>query len=280
MVKIFLSFLFLFSLSFAEDNVTREEDFLSLKIENLLGSSMYEKDKSLLNVLFDPKSSFYKNDRVEVIKVVKTLEENGLLNLFFSRPQEIKLHFLTSGSPLFFVKLMDESLRNIGYYRYVTTAALLNRVEFKWSITLTSEYATNPLVLEKELNKRGCYITDVKRHSANEWTYTVDMRSGFLNLVELQSGQEVKLKHSLYAHWLNCSKIEKLRVKSTRRNNWYPDIAYYDSSLHLIKVLKRDKKSRNVIFRIPIRAKYMKISDMYTLKNVKDELVLTPLGKR
>ncbi len=280
MVKIVLSFLLLFSFTFAEETLDSDDNNLTLKIKSFLDVSVYETNRDFINIIFDPESDFYKNERVDVVKVLETLKENGLLNLFFKTPKEIQLNFKTSGSPLFFVKLMGDALRNIGYYRYVTTASTLNSSEFTWSIKLTSEYATDPLILQTELNKSGSNIIDINRASATEWTYVVDMGKSFLNLVELEDSQEVKLKRSLYAHWLNVANIEKLKIVSSRRNNWYPYIAYYDSSLHLLKVIKEDERYHTLKLEIPKEAKYIKISDLYSLKNVKDELTLYPTGSR
>ncbi len=284
MVKIVLSFLLVFSFSLVaneiDEVVESNDNNLTTKIKSFLDTEVYEQNKAFVDVVFDPESDFYQNERVDVVKVVETLKENGLLNLFFKTPREIQLNFKTSGSPLFFVKLMGDALRNIGYYRYVTTASNLNSSEFTWSIKLTSEYATDPLVLQTELNKSGSNIIDIDRSSATEWTYVVDMGSSFLNLVELENKQEIKLKRSLYAHWLNVSKIQKLKIVSSRRNNWYPYIAYYDSSLHLLKVIKEDERYSSMKLEIPKQAKYIKISDLYSLKNVKDELILHPSGRR
>ncbi len=284
MVKIVLSFLLLFSFSFAADemdeNLASNDNNLTQKIKSFLDVDVYEKNRAFINIIFDPESDFYQNERVDAVKVVETLKENGLLNLFFKTPKEIQLNFKTNGSPLFFVKLMGDALRNIGYYRYVTTASNLNSSEFTWSIKLTSEYATDPLVLQTELNRGGSNIIDIERSSATEWTYVVDMGGSFLNLVELENKAEVKLKRSLYAHWLNVAKIEKLKIVSSRRNNWYPYIAYYDSSLHLLKVIKEDERYSTLKLEIPKQAKYIKISDLYSLKNVKDALTLYPSGRR
>ena len=284
MVKIVLSFLLVFSFSLVANEIDEvgesNDNNLTTKIKSFLDAKVYEQNKAFVGVIFDPESDFYQNERVDVVKVVETLKENGLLNLFFKTPREIQLNFKTSGSPLFFVKLMGDALRNIGYYRYVTTASNLNSSEFTWSIKLTSEYATDPLVLQTELNKSGSNIINIDRTSATEWTYVVDMGSSFLNLVELENKQEIKLKRSLYAHWLNVAKIKKLKIVSSRRNNWYPYIAYYDSSLHLLKVIKEDERYSSMKLEIPKQAKYIKISDLYSLKNVKDELILHPSGRR
>jgi hypothetical protein len=175
---------------------------------------------------------------------------------------------------------MEDTLQNIGYFRYVTTASNFDTSEFTWSINLTSEYATDPLILQNELHKSGCNIVDVNKNSLKEWTYTIDITNGYLNVVQLHADEELKLKRSLYAHWLDISKIRSLKIRSSRRNRWYPYIAYYDASLHLLKLLKRDKIYKELSLKMPKNAKYMKISDMYTLKNVRDKLLLYPKGTR
>lgn len=279
MVKVFIAFILAFSFSFAEEVVV-EEDPLIQKIKTLIDINLYKQNKAYIDIIFSPKSEYYSAYRVDSVKVIQTLKENGLLDLFFKKPRELKLSFKTSGSPLFFVKIMGDTLRNIGYYRYVTQESTLNSSEFTWSIALTSEYATDPLILQKELQKSGCDVVDVHRNSATDWSYTIDMRDGYLNMPRLNVAEEVKLKRSLYAHWLNVSQIDKLRIYSSSRNSWYPYIAYYDSSLHLLKVIKRDSRRRNITLDMPSGAHYIKISDIYTLKNIRDGLVLTPSGSR
>jgi len=284
MVKYLLAFFLLFSSLHAGEvfieEVVVQEDQLTLKIKSFLETATYDNNKEFIQLIFEPKESYYQNGRINVVKVVQTLKENGLLKLFFSKPQELKLNFKTSGSPLFFVKLMGDTLRNIGYYRYMTTASNLDASEFTWNISLTSEYATDPLILDKELRKSGCKIIDLERKNAKEWTYIVDIAQAYLNVPELESQFEMSLKRSLYAHWLNVAKIKSLTIKSSRRNSWYPYIAYYDSSLHLLKVIRKDNIFSKIRLNIPQNAKYIKISDLYTLKNVRDELRLLPYGEK
>jgi hypothetical protein len=281
MVKFFLVFVVIFSFAMAEDiEDISSDDALTQKIKTLIDVNLYKQNKAYIDIIFSPKSDYYNGDRVDAVKVVQTLKENGLLDLFFKKPRELNLSFKTSGAPLFFVKIMGDTLRNIGYYRYVTKESALNPSEFVWTISLTAEYATDPLVLQKELQKSGCSIIDIQRDSATNWSYVVDMRDGYLNLQTLHSGHEVKLKRSLYAHWLNVSQINRLKIYSSSRNSWYPYVAYYDSSLHLLKVIRKNAKRRDITLEIPNDAVYIKISDIYTLKNIKDGLVLTPVGTR
>jgi len=281
MVKILLLLSFLFSFSYAlsetENNETlKSVDPLTSKIQSFLSEKTYSNNKAFINLIFEPKSDFYKNERVDAVKIVQTLKENGLLKLFFKKPHEIKLNFKTSGAPLFFVKIMGDTLRNIGYYRYMTVASNRDASEFIWNIALTSEYVTDPLILEDELRKSGCHIIDINRDSKTEWTYVIDIANAFLNVDTLHINEIKTLKRSLYAHWLNIENVKELKIVSTRHNKWYPYIAYYDASLHLLKVVKENYVHYKMNLDIPQNAKYIKISDLYTLQNIRDELTLYP----
>jgi len=278
MVKVLFAILLAFSLSLASE--VKENDLLTQKIQTLIEPQVYKQNSAYISILFSPASDYYLGDRVDAVKVIQTLKDNGLLNLFFKKPSELTLRFKTSGSPLFFVKIMGDTLRNIGYYRYVTQESNLNNSEFTWTINLTSEYATDPMILQQELRKSGCNIVNIHRNSPADWTYVVDMRDGELNVETLEDGIEVKLKRSLYAKWINVSQVKKLRITSSRRNSWYPYIAFYDSSLHLLEVLKKDTKKRKLLLDLKDNVHYIKISDIYTLKNIRDDLILTSVGPR
>lgn len=274
MVKIFLLFTLLVSFSCAED-------LLIKKIQNLINPATFAKDRAYIDTIFSQKKDFYADDgRVDTIKVIKTLKDNGILNLFFKKPRDINISFKTQGAPLFFIKIMGDSLQNIGYYKYVTNESKFNGSEFVWKINLTSEYAADPIIVSQELKKNNCRVVDVIRDGETDWTYVVDMKNAKLDVSELEDGVEFKLKRSLYAYWLDVSNIDKIEVSSSARNDWYPHIAYYDKSLKLLKVMKIDAKKTNITLEMKEDTRYIKISDIYTLKNIKDDLVLKPTAKK
>lgn len=274
MVKIFLLFTLLVSFSSAED-------LLIKKIQNLINPATFAKDRAYIDTIFSPKKDFYEDDgSVNSIKVIKTLKDNGILNLFFKKPRDINISFKTKGAPLLFIKIMSDSLQNIGYYKYITKESNLNDSEFTWKINLISEYAADPIILSQELKKSNCKIIDVIRENDSDWTYVVDIKNAKLDVIELEDGVEFKLKRSLYAYWIDVSNIEKIEISSSSRNDWYPYIAYYDKSLKLVKVSKIDTKKTNITLEIKEDTRYIKISDIYTLKNIKDDLVLSPTAKK
>jgi len=276
MVKIFLLLFLTFTLSFSQDN----DKIVLDKIQTLISNKAFVQNKAYIKIIFADSLNYFINNEIDSVKLIEKLKEHGLINLFFKTPRELVLNFETNGEPLFFVKIMGDTLRNIAYYRYVTQESNLQNKIFKWTISLNSEYATDPIILQKELFKSGCRITDVRRNSATDWTYIIDMQNAYINTQKLQSKVEVKLKRSLYAYWLNVESIKQLTIESSYKNNWYPYIAFYDKSLKLLRVLKKDRRRSKISLRISQNTKYVKISDMYTLKNIKDFLLLKPSGKK
>ncbi len=267
-------------LSFVFAQPSSHEERLFQKVRSILDTKSYAQNEAFIKIIFSPAGKFMLNDRVDSVKVVETLKENGLLELFFNKPTKIVLEFRTNGAALFFVKIVSDTLRNIGYYRFVTNASKYNNSEFTWSVNITSEYAADPMILQKELQKSGCSIVDIKRESPTHWSYTIDMQNAHLPVKKLQERVVVTLRRSLFPYWLDVSQIRRLRVVSRGRNHWYPDVSFYDSHLHLVKVVQRDKRMYDVMFNIPKNAKYIKIADLYTMKNIKDSLELHPVGSR
>ena len=282
MVKTLLVCLLILSFSYGDElEEANQKNLLIDKIKTLIDPVVFEKDRAYIDIIFSKKDDYYTVDGgVDSVKIIETLKENGILNLFFKEPREINITFKTEGTPLFFVKIMSDTLRNIGYYRYVTEESNLKYSEFTWKISLTSEYSTDPIILSKELKKNGCKIVDVIRESATNWTYVIDMKNAMLNTKILKDGVQIKLKRSLYSYWLDVSKIKTLQISSSYRNSWYPYIAYYDKSLKLLRVIKKDTRRRVITLDMKENTSYLKISDIYTLKNIKDAIVLSPKGTR
>jgi hypothetical protein len=250
------------------------------KIESLVGRTDFDKNRAFIEIIFTPSEAYFVNDHLDVVKVVQTLKENGLLNLTYEKPQPLELTFTTNGSPMYFVKLMGDTLRAMGYYRYATSESRLDNSTFYWKIILNTKHATDPVTLRDELRKRGCDITDIIRENRQAWSYEINMSDAHLELAPLEGGEEVVFKRSLYAHWLNVSKVKRMTVWSFRGNNWYPYLAFYDSSLRLLKVYKRNKKSWQVTVNPPRDTAYVRISDLYSLKNIKDGLRIEVKGTR
>jgi len=250
------------------------------KINALIGDDAYARHKAFIKIIFADEDKFYTNSRVDVAIVISTLKDNGLLDLFFKKPQEMHLTFSSSGNPLFFVKIMSDTLSSMGYYRFITDRSKQDESGFFWTIRLTGEYAIDPILLKDALNKRGCSIVDIDRHSQTNWSYDIDMKNAYLMLKELKPFTEKVLKKSLYEHWLNVKSSKSLTIWSLSGNSWYPYISIYNKELHLLKVFKRDSRTKKLKLKLPDNTTYVKIADLYSLKNIKQGLRVQAQGNK
>jgi hypothetical protein len=262
------------------EKAAEQKDLLQEKIKALIGQNAYARHKKFIKIIFSNEENYYMNDRVDVAKVIQTLKENGLLDLFFKKPQEMHLTFESSGYPLFFVKIMSDTLQSMGYYRFITDRVKQDESGFFWTIRLTSEYAIDPVLLKDALQKRGCDIVDIDRNSQINWSYHIDMTEAYLMLDELEPYQERVLKKSLYEHWINVKSAKSLSIWSLKGNNWYPYVSIYDKELHLLKVYKRDRKTKKIKLELPEDTAYVKIADLYSLKNIKEGLRIRAQGTK
>ena len=253
---------------------------LDVKIKSYIGEASFARNRDYIHIIFAKVNTFYKGENIDVVNVVETLEENGLLKLFFSAPQQYEMTFHTRGDPLYFVKLIGDTLRDIGYYRYVTKESKLDETGFEWRIALEAEYVTDPVLLRKELATRGCEIIDIVRVDATDWHYTIDMKDAHLKADALMLGEPKKYRRLQYAKWLDVSAVKNVDIKSHRANYWYPYIALYDRSLHLLKVIKVDSETKVYSVEFSDDVHYMRVSDLYTITNIRYGLEFKASGEK
>ena len=288
--KLFFTFLLSFTFLYAEvyelepsepiEVEASHKEQISEKIHALLGEDAYARHVKFIKIIFADTDEFFTNERVDVAKVIQTLKDNGILELFFKKPQEMHLTFQSSGHPLFFVKIMSDTLQSMGYYRFITDRSKQDESGFFWTIRLTGEYAIDPILLKNALQKRGCDIVDINRHNQTDWSYHIDIKNAYLMLDELRPFTEKVLKKSLYEHWLNVKSSKSIVLWSLSGNNWYPYVSFYDKELHLLKVYKRDKRTRKITLELPEDTSYVKIADLYSLKNIKQGLRVQAKGTK
>jgi hypothetical protein len=207
---------------------------------------------------------------------MQTLIQNKLFTLKLPYKQEIIVRLHTVGSGALFVKIMKDALRSSGYYRYKTLSSSFDGSKFVWSIALHLKKLPDIEKIEQELSKLGASFEDVEKLNEDEWSYSIDMSHTLLDAIKVYGGEDVTLRHSLYAYWVNVTDINHLVIESSRRNSWYPQVAVYDANLQLLKFIKRDKRTTRLGVSLPLNSRYIRISDIYTMKNIRDTLTLSP----
>jgi hypothetical protein len=145
---------------------------------------------------------------------------------------------------------------------------------FLWKLTIKSASAIDPLLLSEELKRRNCHFTKIKRYTKTKWRYNIDIRDIDIVINEINFNQKVRLKKPLNPYWLYVDRAKTLIINSSRGNSWHPYIVFYDADLKIIDIIKKQRKSYSEEHKIPKNAKYVKVSDIFTLENLKRGLTV------
>ncbi len=264
-MRIFIAICLLYVVTFAN---------LQDKIENFISQKNYSKQENLINVLFRNSSSFYRKSdgNVDSLKVLKVLEDNGLLELFYQTPISLKVKFITHKNPLIFMKVIKESLESIGYNYFLTTRATKSDDKYIWIINLKTKHLINPILFSQELQKRGCEVEDVEKEDANLWVYQINSDNAKLSAKNIDLDRTVKLLKPIEPYLIYANMATNIKIKTSFSDHWYPFVVFLDNALHVISQTKINERKYTVKLEIPPNCTYIRIGDMYTLDNIKHGL--------
>ncbi len=241
----------------------------------------YRAHQKLIGLLFENEREYKKGSSYDMVKVARTLEENGLLKLSLPQAQRVALTFEYSGeNPLFFMKIMNDTLRNIGLSFVLTTHAALGSDGFNWQVSFVSKRVPSPVILAQRLQKRGASIEEIVREDAAHWRYRIDMSGAKIAAIPILAGEVKKIVRPVRTVWLDISHIKRLIVSELPGSHWFPDLVVYDKMLRILSIKQSDERVRYVTLALPSEAVYAKIGDRFTLENIRSGLRVAAKGER
>lgn len=269
MVKIFLSIICL-SLTLAANTLLDE------KIKSYIGTSKYETQKNLINVLFAKSQDYVKpNGTIDSIKVIDVLKKNGLLKLLYENPVHLRLAFRTMQDPIIFLKIINETLESMGYNYFLTNNALRDATGFVWEIYLQTEHIVDPVAFAKALELRGCSVNNVINNDNHYWFYDINSEFANLSTKELETGVNTSLGKPLKPYWIKVKTLKELSISAHIGDKWFPHVIFFDENLHVLSDIKSNESMRNLKVKVPEGAVYLKLSDAFMLENIKHGLSIT-----
>jgi hypothetical protein len=248
---------------------------------SLLDDATYGSHRKLIALLFEDDRRFRLGSGYDMVKIATVLEENGLLHLKLPTFTTVEIAFEYGGeNPLFFMKQVDETLRNVGVSSFMTRSARLEREGFTWSVRFKTDAIPDPVLIAKRFARTGARVTDIERVERNRWRYRVDMSGARIPALAMEAGDIRKVVRPVRPVWIDVSKIRRLTIRELPGSHWYADVAVYDKMLRILSVKQNDTRTRYMRLRLPSDAAYVKISDRFTLENLRSGVKLSAQGER
>lgn len=263
MIRTFLLVILLISFSKA--------DILDEKIEHIIGQKQYTLHKSLIGMLFAKKEHFVLNDRIKYYKVFKILQDNGLLNLRLNKPQNVTIEFKVLNKNIKSYKILNDTITSLGFRYFFTKSLDIQKDNgFLWKIVFKAEYVIDPVVLLKELQQKNCKILDVQKRDMNNWYYEINLDNAVVTeAYKIEKNEKVTFQKPLQEYFISVTDIKTLQIISRKLNKWFPHIVFFDKDLNVLDVIKKNRTYRGYKTKVPKGTKYIKITDMFNLINIK-----------
>ena len=262
-------FMWIFALCVSFGVAYGVESALDAKIVNLIGEADYNRNKRFIAKIFSPSNNFYKSGNLDIYRVISVLQNNGLLRLKFSAPQEFSAVFVAQTTPMILLKTINQSLSTMGYSYWIPSEAVYENDITKIRISLTTEHIIDPIILINELSKNGFVVANIHRNKQNEWEYSLSLvASKIPNSTFVAKGNNLNIYEVSGQYWLEVGGLGRLEVQSMNNKNFNPKIVFFDKNLNVLDI---QELSRGQKFDISIvdNTKFIKISDSILNSNIK-----------
>ena len=239
----------------------------------MVSPEAFESHRKLLSLLFENDANYCDATGCDMGRIVKTLEENGLIDLTLPAGSEVTLSMSCEGKhPFFFMKTVDDTLHAAGLSGYLTRDAALDGEGFRWSVAYTAASAPDPVRLVERFARRGVRVEAIERLDAARWRYRLDMKNATLPATPIEPGQSRKIVRPVRPLWLGVGGVRRLTIRELPGSHWYPEVVVYDKMLHILSMKQNDTRTRYVRLALPKEAAYVKIADRFTLENIRSGL--------
>ena len=223
---------------------TISADALDDKIQELIGTATYSQNKNFIDIIFANKTRFYlENGKLNISNIVYELKNNGLLMLKFPKPMELLISFESKTSLIALSYTLNGLLSSMGYSYFMVSQASRVQGVSNIAFSLVTEHALDPIILYRELQKRGFYLQNISRKDINQWSYTIQAQSvQIFNAKPLSPNTPLILREVSGQYWLSIAQSGSLQI--TANPKWTPRIICYDKNLEITQIII-DKNQRS-----------------------------------
>lgn len=234
-------------------------------IENFIGKNSFYTNQNFINRLFKEKQKFYTQEHfVDYYAILKTLKDNGLLELVFKQPSEVRLNFIAKTKPILLTRTINSVLSSLGYSYFTTSKAKYSQEYSNMTFSLVTEHIVDPVVMLNELRKRGVFAKKVQRNSQLEWIYELEVQDwSIANATPLSTTARMELKNVSGEYWFSTKSAGVLQIsKKNNRIGWFPRIVLFDKNLQILEIITQESFAKSAEVNITDRTAFVMVTDL------------------
>ena len=196
------------------------------------------------------------------------LENNGFINFYFKKIKTIHPTFIfTNNNSIFNTKTLYDSLRDMGYYDFYPVHIYKDNI-YKLTLEMNAQNYINPLDFLKNLQKRGCKLTNIKKIN-KDFIYYINCSNEKIPYA-ISLSTNIQALHNINGiYWINPDNFKKIYISTSKFDFWHPYVVFYNKNLNILNIISTSNLERKIILNIPKNTKYIKISDTFTKENIK-----------
>lgn len=183
-------------------------------IQNFIGKQAFYTNQNFIKRLFKDEKKFLTNNGLDYFLILKTLKDNGLLELVFSEPSELQITIKAKSKPIFLTRIINSTLSSIGYSYFTISKAKYDEGEVELTFSLVTEHILDPVVFLNELKKRGLSPLRVQRENLLHWEYDLEIQKWVvLNSIALSKPERFEVKKISGEYWFDVKTPGVLHIK-------------------------------------------------------------------
>ena len=254
-------------------SLTLSASALRLAID-MAGEETYRTHRQLFALLFENARDFVGADGAyDLGAIAARLKSNGLLDLSYPSARPIEVRFECVGEGGFLVaKVLRTVLGRMGVAAPALERVVRREGETVWRFRFVGAKALDPEMLQRQLQKFDARLEAAQKAGVRRWRYRIDLRDAALPARRLEARTTDDIVRPVRPVWLDVTGLRSVTIREKPGSHWYPEVTVYDKMLHALSATHRRERTRYLRLRLPEGARYLRISDAYTIENLRNGL--------
>ncbi len=234
---------------------------LEQSVRKIVGERTFAKNRLIITTVFAHKDRFYREGRLDLVKIVRVLRRLGLIKERFSQPTPQEVLFSSFDRSPLFLRLAMEGIEQGGILGAVISKAQVDEEGAALAFGVVSQEAIDIAGIGAYLQRHGVKVLGLDRQG-ERWHLFCESSQAFLT----QAKEPETLSEPI---WLNVFGKKKITITSHSKNHWYPQVAIYDRKLRPLELIEKSQKTDSLEIALPKGSYYIKIADKFSIKNIR-----------